>query len=114
MIKEKKSGQLIVISAPSGCGKGSVINGLLKKNKNMWLSVSTTSRKIRQNDIFSLLSVPRFFNLFTIVFKDGGRIKINMASGTSFLILEAPSISISSITSIPSFSFSLILPFGVP
>ena len=31
MIKEKKSGQLIVISAPSGCGKGSVINGLLKK-----------------------------------------------------------------------------------
>ena len=51
MIKEKKSGQLIVISAPSGCGKGSVINGLLKKNKNMWLSVSTTSRKIRQNDI---------------------------------------------------------------
>ena len=34
MIKEKKSGQLIVISAPSGCGKGSVINGLLEKNKN--------------------------------------------------------------------------------
>ena len=51
MIKEKKSGQLIVISAPSGCGKGSVINGLLEKNKNMWLSVSTTSRKIRENDI---------------------------------------------------------------
>ena len=51
MIKEKKSGQLIVISAPSGCGKGSIINGVLEKNKNMWLSVSTTSRKIRENDI---------------------------------------------------------------
>ncbi len=51
MIKEKKSGQLIVISAPSGCGKGSIINGVLEKNKNMWLSVSTTSRKIRGNDI---------------------------------------------------------------
>ena len=51
MIKERKSGQLIVISAPSGCGKGSVINGLLKRNKNLWLSVSTTSRKIRENDI---------------------------------------------------------------
>lgn len=51
MIKEKKSGQLIVISAPSGCGKGSVINGLLERNKNIWLSVSTTSRKIRENDI---------------------------------------------------------------
>ena len=51
MIKEKKSGQLIVISAPSGCGKGSIINGVLEKNKNMWLSVSTASRKIRENDI---------------------------------------------------------------
>ncbi len=51
MIKEKKSGQLIVISAPSGCGKGSIINGVLEKNKNIWLSVSTTSRKIRENDI---------------------------------------------------------------
>lgn len=51
MIKEKKNGQLIVISAPSGCGKGSVINGLLKNDKNRWLSVSTTSRKIRENDI---------------------------------------------------------------
>lgn len=51
MIKERKSGQLIVISAPSGCGKGSVINGLLKNDTNRWLSISTTSRKIRENDI---------------------------------------------------------------
>lgn len=51
MIKQKKTGQVIVISAPSGSGKGSVINGLLQKNDNMWLSVSTTSRNIRSNDI---------------------------------------------------------------
>lgn len=51
MIKQKKTGQVIVISAPSGSGKGSVINGLLQKNNNMWLSVSTTSREIRSNDI---------------------------------------------------------------
>lgn len=52
MIKTKKTGQLIVISSPSGGGKGSIINGLLKNdNKNRWLSVSTTSRKIRENDI---------------------------------------------------------------
>ncbi len=51
MIKQKKTGQVIVISAPSGSGKGSVIDGLLKKNKDMWLSVSTTSRKVRENDI---------------------------------------------------------------
>lgn len=52
MIKEKKTGQLIVISGPSGCGKGSVIEGLLNNNsKTRWLSVSTTSRPIRTNDI---------------------------------------------------------------
>jgi guanylate kinase len=52
MIKEKKTGQLIVISAPSGSGKGSVIEGLLKNDsKKRWLSVSTTSRAIRKNDI---------------------------------------------------------------
>ncbi len=43
MIKQNSRGTLIVISAPSGSGKGSVIEG--------WLSVSTTSRPIRENDI---------------------------------------------------------------
>lgn len=52
MIKEKKAGQLIVISSPSGGGKGSVIAGLLENDHvNRWLSVSTTSRPIRANDI---------------------------------------------------------------
>lgn len=52
MIKQKQRGQVIVISAPSGCGKGSVIEGLLKNdNKSRWLSVSTTSRPIRANDV---------------------------------------------------------------
>lgn len=52
MIKQKEKGVLIVISAPSGCGKGSVIEGLLKNDsKTRWLSVSTTSRAPRSNDI---------------------------------------------------------------
>ena len=52
MIKSKKSGQLIVISAPSGAGKGSVISGLLERdNTTRWLSVSSTSRQPRSNDI---------------------------------------------------------------
>ncbi len=52
MIKQKNKGTLIVISAPSGSGKGSVIEGLLKNDsKNRWLSVSTTTRPIRSNDI---------------------------------------------------------------
>ena len=52
MIKHKNSGQLIVISAPSGSGKGTIISHLLENdNKNRWLSVSTTSRPPRTNDI---------------------------------------------------------------
>ncbi len=52
MIKSKNNGQIIVISSPSGGGKGSVIAGLLKNdNKSRWLSVSTTSRPPRTNDI---------------------------------------------------------------
>ena len=51
MIKSKKTGQVIVISSPSGGGKGTVISELLKRNKNLWLSVSTTSRPIRATDI---------------------------------------------------------------
>lgn len=52
MIKEKKSGQVIVISSPSGGGKGSIIDGLLKNDSTTrWLSVSTTTRPQRANDI---------------------------------------------------------------
>ena len=51
MIKTRNMGTLIVISAPSGAGKGTVINKLLEKNDNLWLSVSATSRIPRDNDI---------------------------------------------------------------
>lgn len=52
MIRHKNTGQLIVISAPSGSGKGTIINCLLENdNTNRWLSVSTTSRMPRPIDI---------------------------------------------------------------
>ena len=52
MIKQKKTGQVIVISAPSGAGKGTVIKELLKNDsKSRWLSVSATSRGIREGEV---------------------------------------------------------------
>ena len=51
MIKTNGKGSLIVISGPSGAGKGTVISKLLEVNKNTWLSVSCTSRPIRSNDV---------------------------------------------------------------
>ena len=51
MIKSKNTGQIIVISAPSGAGKGTIIKKLLENNsKDRWLSVSATSRKPRTGE----------------------------------------------------------------
>lgn len=44
MIKSKKYGALIVLSGPSGSGKNTICNALLKRNNNYWLSISCTSR----------------------------------------------------------------------
>ena len=51
MIRRKNTGQIIVISAPSGAGKGTVIKELLKNDdKSRWLSVSATSRTMREGE----------------------------------------------------------------
>ena len=50
MIKEKKTGQVIVISSPSGAGKSSIVKALLERDTNLWLSVSTTTRAIRPGE----------------------------------------------------------------
>jgi len=47
IIKTSGKGNLIVISGPSGAGKDSIVEGLLKQNKNVSLSVSATTRSPR-------------------------------------------------------------------
>lgn len=51
MIKSKKRGSLIIISGTTCAGKGTVINELLKRNNNLKLSISYTSRPMREGDI---------------------------------------------------------------
>lgn len=51
IIKTKEVGNLVVISGPSGAGKGTIIKKLKDINDNFWLSISMTSRNIRSNDI---------------------------------------------------------------
>ncbi len=46
----KSRGQLIVISGPSGAGKGTVCSALLEKN-DFWISVSATTRSPRNAEI---------------------------------------------------------------
>ncbi len=51
IIKSKERGNLVVISGPSGAGKGSIIQEVIKNNDNIWLSVSMTSREIRGQEV---------------------------------------------------------------
>ena len=46
-----KTGKLIVISAPSGTGKTTLVKRLLEKESNMIASVSFTTRPRRENEI---------------------------------------------------------------
>ena len=39
--------KLIIITGPSGVGKGTVVKELLKRNKDIWLSISATTRNPR-------------------------------------------------------------------
>ncbi len=51
MMKIKREGVLIIISSPSGTGKTTICKKLLEFDKNIHLSVSVTTRKIRKNEV---------------------------------------------------------------
>ncbi len=46
----KNPKKLIIITGPSGVGKGTVVKALLKKDTNIWLSISATTRKPRKGE----------------------------------------------------------------
>ncbi len=43
-------GFLLVVSGPSGCGKGTICKELLKRNQELVFSVSATTRKPRYEE----------------------------------------------------------------
>ena len=46
MASEPKCGRLIIISGPSGVGKGTICNRMLEQDRSLALSVSATTRKM--------------------------------------------------------------------
>ena len=46
-----RKGFLLVVSGPSGVGKGTVTEELLKRNKDLVFSISATTRKIRGEEV---------------------------------------------------------------
>jgi len=51
MKSERRKGLALVISAPSGCGKTTVVNALLAKSRRFVRSISATTRKQRPGEI---------------------------------------------------------------
>lgn len=51
MNKKKNRGSLIVLSGPSGAGKGTIHNELLKRDSNLTYSVSMTTRSPRDGEV---------------------------------------------------------------
>lgn len=49
-MKKKKDGCLIVISGPSGAGKDTICNELLSRHEEINLSISMTTRDIKENE----------------------------------------------------------------
>ena len=47
----KKKGLLVVVSGPSGAGKGTICKNFMELNKEMLLSISSTTRNPRENEI---------------------------------------------------------------
>lgn len=62
----KKRGVLIVISGPSGAGKGTICKALLEKKDDLFLSVSATTREPRAGEVhgvnYYFLSKEEFLN----------------------------------------------------
>ena len=62
----KNKGVMLVLSSPSGAGKSSICKLLLNLDKNLSLSISTTTRKKRPNEIsgidYNFVSINEFHN----------------------------------------------------
>ena len=50
-MKDNTNGKLVVIAAPSGAGKTSLVKALLERKKNMGVAVSHTTRSMRPGEI---------------------------------------------------------------
>ncbi len=66
-MKETRKGMLLLISGPSGAGKGTLVDRLLEKDPSFCFSVSVTTRERRKNEVedvhYHFISEPEYDKL---------------------------------------------------
>jgi len=64
-------GVLLILSGPSGVGKGTVMNEILKRKTNVVYSVSATTRAIRPGEVFDVNYYYKTWDEFDDMIKTG-------------------------------------------
>ena len=92
---EKFSGQLYVVSAPSGAGKTSLVKALVDGNDALIVSVSHTTRAKRPGEVnginYHFVSVAEFNDLKSEAFSSGHRCSITFTAPVSRVYRAAES-----------------------
>ena len=88
MIKRKKNGELIIISGTTCAGKGTVVKELLKRNENLKVSISYTTRAKRDGEIdgedYFFVQTDEFENMIANgEFLDYAKVQYDKYYGTS-------------------------------
>ncbi len=69
---DRRTGRLIVLSAPSGAGKTSLVRALLERDPNLRVSISYTTRPPRSGEVhgedYVFVSRPRFESMIAFSF----------------------------------------------
>lgn len=90
MIRNEKKGMLIVLSGPSGSGKGTIIKSLLSRRDDMVLSISMTTRLPRPGEMDGVHYYFRTREEFEQVIADDGFLEYAEYNGNYYGTPEAP------------------------
>jgi guanylate kinase len=85
----KNKGVLVVVSAPSGCGKGTVIKRL-RELTEIYFSVSMTTRKPRDEDVPGVTYIFTDREEFQNIAKNGGMLEYAEYAGNFYGTPKAP------------------------